>query len=614
MLSERELKIATNLLDSGKPIKIKDLSQELKVSTRTIKYDLDNVKSWFKKHQIDVNSQTNKGIWIPYDADQRNPVIRELLGNERRNQNPDQNFRLKRIILTMLLQNDYITAADLADNLQVSRNTILSDMKSVGEFIAPWMVQLERKRNAGFKMIGEEIHLRLLLENIIYSDLTNYDVYQIMTHISKHESPSGQEFLMDNLMVSVYKVAENQLSELYQPALLSLFRQSDLITLLIRITISVMRLNMGQALKGYRVLNKSIYKDSVSLFILSFMEKVFNEMELPLFEKEFLYLSGEIDKRDKSIDLIQVTNEIIETVSEKEGIDYKRDTKLFSNLFAHLSLRLQRGSIHLAENNPFTEEIKQDYPDLFQSVSEACHIHLNLPLMANQDDFISLISLHFLTSFENNFNKRVRVRTLYVCSTGRGVARLIKNRVEKEISDIKVVAYCSIMEVEGFCKKEKVDLIISVFPIKSEIPVIVVDAIPTKRDIEEIRENVTNLIKKYPHHHSNILFDNKGTFNEDGDSENVSEEIILKGFEVLQELLTVFVNDIEETRMQALQLHIFLMVHRYYFDKQYDDYLYSNHPISEKNKIDIQTIKKILDENELPVHESELIALLQYFK
>lgn len=56
MLYEREPKTAINLLDSGKTIKIKDLSQELKVSTRTINYDLDNVKNWFKKHQIDVDS------------------------------------------------------------------------------------------------------------------------------------------------------------------------------------------------------------------------------------------------------------------------------------------------------------------------------------------------------------------------------------------------------------------------------------------------------------------------------------------------------------------------------------------------------------------------------
>jgi hypothetical protein len=56
------------------------------------------------------------------------------------------------------------------------------------------------------------------------------------------------------------------------------------------------------------------------------------------------------------------------------------------------------------------------------------------------------------------------------------------------------------------------------------------------------------------------------------------------------------------------------MVHRCYFDKQYDDFLYSNHPISEKNKQDIRKIKTILDKKDINIHESELIALLQYLK
>lgn len=612
MLTGRELKIAINLLEERKPIKIKDLSLKFGVSTRTIKYDLDNVRDWLKDQEIEVHSQPNKGIWITCEEVKRNKALEEILGNERRNQNPDQNFRIKRILVTMLLQNDYITATDLAEGLQVSRNTILNDMNLVGEYIAPWMLQLERARRVGYKLNGEELHLRLLLEHFIYSDLTNYEIYQIMTRISNHERESGQEPLMDGPLLSVYKAAEKQLSDLYEPAVTKLLHQSDLITLLIRITVSVTRLNMGQALKGYRVLKKSQYQDDVSKFILSFMEKVYAALELPLLENEFLYLSGEIDKGFKGMDLIQATNKIIETVSEREGIDYKRDPKLFSNLYAHLSLRLQRGMFNIAENNPFAEEIKRNHPELFESILEACQIHLGMSVKASQDAFASLIALHFLTSFENTFSKRKKVRALYVCSTGRGVARLIKNRVEKEIHDIDLVAYCSIMEVEKVCGKEKVDLIISVFPIQSDIPVILVDAIPTKRDIEAIREKVTEFIKMHPHQPSHLLFEENGLINEE--SENVSQEIILKGFEVLHEILSDFKDDIEETRMQALQLHIFLMVHRCYFDKQYDDFLYTNHPITEKNKRDLRTIKEILEEKELNVHKSELLALLQYFK
>ncbi|SDY14895.1 Transcriptional antiterminator [Evansella caseinilytica] len=614
MLTERELKIAVNLVESRTPIKIKDLSQQFDVSTRTIKYDLDHVKSWFREHGIKVHSQPNKGIWVDCDDRQRHGILKEILGNERRNQNPGQSFRLKKILMTMLLHNGYITAAELAESLQVSRNTILNDMNLAGEFVTPWLIRLERARRIGYKLTGEELHLRLLLEHFIYSDLTNYEIYQIMTRISTREGSSVKELepLMDTALLSVYKIAEMHLSNLYEPAISQLFHQSDLITLLIRITVSVTRLNMGQALKSYRVLNKNHYQDSVSMFILSFMEKVFTELKLPLLENEFLYLLGEIDKGMKGVDLFQATTGIIEEVSEREGIDYRRDSQLFSSLYAHLSLRLQRGIVNMAENNPFAEEIKHDHPLLFTSVSDACRAHLGMSVMVNQDAFISLIALHFLTSFENSFSKTNKVRALYVCSTGRGVARLIKNRVEKEIHDIDVVAYCSIMEVEELCKQEKIDLIISVFPIQADKPVIVVDAVPVRRDIEAIREKVADLMNRQPSHSTKELLAGKNTVTED--AETISQEIILKGFEVLQEIVSVFSNDIEASRLQALQLHIFLMVHRCYFDQQYDEFLYTNHQISKKNRQDLQTIRNILEQMELSVQESELIALLQYLK
>lgn len=612
MLTERELKIAIKFLESREPIKIKNLSQEFEVSTRTIKYDLDHVKDWFKAHEMEVDSQPNKGIWVTCDEDKRKRALNKILRNERQNQIPDQNFRLKRILMSMLLDDHYYTAAEFADNLQVSRNTILNDMNFIDELVAPWKIKLERARRRGYRLIGEELHQRLLLEHLICSNLSNYDIYQIMTRITNHEEVVEQAFLMESSLHPIYDVAERHLRDLYEPKASQLLNQSDIIVLMIRITISIKRLILGEAIKGYRVLNKSHYQDNISQFILSFMERVFNDLELPLLENEFLYISGEMKEETSGIDLIQVTNGIIEYVSEQECVDYRKDPKLFSNLFAHLSHRLQKGMFNIVEDNPFAEEIKQHHPSLFESITKACHLYLDKPVMANQDSYPSLIALHFLASLENTFYKRKKIRALYVCSTGRGVARLIKSRVEKEIHDIDLVAYCSIMKVDELCNKEKVDLIISVFPIKSEIPVIVVEPIPTKHDIEKISKITANIMKRYPQHPANPQFEEQGTLNVD--SENISQEIILKGFEVYQEILSAFRDYLMEPRLQALQIHVFLMVHRYYFDKEYDDFMYSDHSISEKNKQNLNIIKTILNDKELYVHESELIALLQYFK
>jgi len=146
MLSERENKILLKLLKFNYPIRIKDLSEEFNVSTRMIKYDLDHIKDWLAKYEMQIISQTNKGLWIETDGDKKKIIIKELLGNECWNRIPDQNFRIKKIVMTMLQKSDYTTAASLSEILEVSRNTILSDMKLVEEFVSPWEIQLERKK------------------------------------------------------------------------------------------------------------------------------------------------------------------------------------------------------------------------------------------------------------------------------------------------------------------------------------------------------------------------------------------------------------------------------------------------------------------------------------
>lgn len=609
MLTEREYKILMKLLKFNQPIRIKDLSKEFNVSPRMIKYDLDHIKDWLAKYELQILSQTNKGLWIEPDEDKKKIVIKELIGNESWNRIPDQNFRIKKIVMTMLQKDDYTTAASLSEILEVSRNTILSDMNLVEEFVSPWEIRLERKKRIGYRLFGEELHLRLLIENLILSNMSNYEIYQIMSSISNKEERNYTIYSIDGTLLSVFRIAEEKLSELYHPSVIKILHQSDILTLLIRITISVTRLNQGKTIKSYRVLKDNQYTDDVSRFILNFMKSVFKTVDLPILEDEFLYLSGEF-ANGRRIDLLNATQKIIEEVSHKAGIDFKRDTKLFSNLYAHLSLRFQRGLFNMTESNPFAEEIKQNYADLFESVSLACEKYLGMDKIVNKNEFISFITLHFLTSLENTFNKKERVRAVYVCATGKGVARLIKSRVEKEIHDIDIVAYCSIMEVEEICNKREVDLIISVFPIKSRIPVIVMEAIPTKKDIDTIKEKVYEILENRPKSIQRIAWSEEEK--NDDDSESISLEIILKGFEVIQEVQSKFTHQIKDDRLQALHLHIFLMVYRYFFEKQYDDFLYTSHQVTEKNKQDLQLFKNILESKELHVNDSELIALLQY--
>lgn len=613
MLTAREFQLTNKLLNTKSPLRIKDLSMEFGVSTRTIKYDLENVREWFKEQGKAVNSQTTKGIWIECGDSERLELRGTLTKFERSKIYPDQTVRVKRIILSLLLSNDYRTANELSDVFEVSRNTILSDMHQVENFLKSWTIDLERKQRTGFRLNGNELQLRLMLEHIIYNDLDDYEIYKLTTRITKKEQEAEIGSMFDDQLKAVYETVEKHMIELYTPSLAKLIRLSDLLKLLLRITFSVTRLNMGHTINSYRVLDPSHYEDDTSLFLLSVMEQVYTDMKLPLLEEEYLYISGGLEKETDQMDLVDITERIIHYVSLQEGIDYKRDPKLYSNLLSHLSLRLQNGYLYLNEINPIEDEIKRNHASLFQSVQKACRQMIKQHVSIAQDSFISLIVLHFLVSYENTFKTKRKVRVLYVCSTGRGVARLIKNRVEREIPAVDIVSYCSLLEVEEICQVEEVDMIVSVFPVETTIPVVVVEPLPVKRDIEEIREQVRMIIG-LEGEETNQLLENHDLNTISHDSESISQEIILKGFELVHALLESFPIESKENWKNAFMMHVFLMVHRYYFDKQYDQYLYANYQMIDSDEDMINKVQSILKDKDLHVHDAEVITLLQYLK
>lgn len=605
MLTLRGFQILTKLLESNEAVHLKDLSEEFNVSSRMINYDLDDVKVWLDQREVKLLTQPTKGVWLTCHEEKRSAMIHALPTIKRRDVYLNQEARVGKMILYMLVNPEHITASTFSEWLDVSRNTSLNDIKKIDEFLAPWKIELERKHGTGYRLLGEELSLRLLFEHLLHIDLTSSEVYKIMSRVTGQDPLSGESALFSDI-IPFYQMIEEQMTELFSSKPRCVFHESEVMRILFRLTISVTRMNVGLTLKDYRVLDHA-EDDNLTVQL---MRNVYEKMHYPLFEEEYHYIAGEKDDNLNQIDIVKVTKEIIKYVSDAQGIYYHKDPNLYNNLFAHLSLRFQKGEINFIEINPFTKELKKEYSTLFQTIQEACQKYLAPQEVSVPDSFISLIVLHFIVSFEKKFNQKGKIRTLYVCSTGRGVARLIKNRIEREVYDLEVVSNCSIMEVDEICKREEVDFIISIFPIETDLPLVVVEPLPSKGDIEAIKNKVEELLE-----HKNFQFNNlleSSGIADSQDPEFISQEIILKGFEINQEIQLAFKEEIDSSKKQALMLHISLMVHRYYFDKQYDNYSNIEHYVD--NKAAIQKIKEILDVHEIQASEPEIYAIINYLK
>lgn len=608
MLGVRGLQILNQILNSSTVINAKILANEYQVSLRTIKYDLKKIKNWFNEHGVQLIVQPRKGYWIECEPKKLLELRNELFKLEHTQLYSNQETRVNRSLVFLGFSNRAITAENIANEFTVSRNTILNDIRKVSDSARRWGVELLRIKRQGYSLVGEEIRVRRMLEHLIMESMNNYEVYRLTEGIMGNGDSYHFYHMLDQQIHAIYQIVEKRVSHYFDEGVFESKNKTDILTLILRMTISLKRMQLGYTMGGYQLLDRTKLDGGYDLKIVDIVENVYHDLSFPLLENEYTYCFGKLNFNNIIIDPFELTEQIIQFVSEKENLPFANDSKLHDNLFAHLSLRMGKNQLSSNDFNPMNLEIKQQHPLLFQHVYQACEKFISNEQIV-QESFVSLIVLHFIVSYEEMKTVAKKVRALYVCSTGRGVARLIKHRLETHITNVQMVAYCSIMDVERMCREYNIDLIISIFPIETSKQVIVISTLPQDIDYQMIQEKVDQILDEIPADRALSVPDDIVTIPRSGEA--MTEEIILKGFEVYDQIVEKLSVQLHKTRQKGLFLHILLMVNRYFYNKQYD--LVGTEIDPEISDEVIIKLKKVLEKNQLFLQESEFLALLQYF-
>ncbi|MGX7150668.1 BglG family transcription antiterminator [Enterococcus ureasiticus] len=616
-LSKREIKILLLLLDLEDSVTTKELAETFHVSVRTIKYDLENVRDWFKEQNVLLQTRRNKGIWLEIPDSERLTLKNEIIEVERFETYPDQELRVNQLIFRLLLASKCLTSQELAENLQVSRNTIISDLDRVEELIQTYGLILNRQSRQGFSIIGEESKIRLLMEYITQKEITEYDIYQIMSYFVQ----SGQQKKMQEVHVGVntifqkiYQVALKEMTGLLDPSLFDQFNYAEILSITLRVAIAASRMQLHHTVGGYKMLtNQKVLQQKQELpFLL--MKKVFDHYELPLLADEYFYIYSDVFVANNQQDIVGLTEELIKDVSEEINFPFYRDRQLFTNLFAHLSLRLTKKHLFINEYNPFVDDIKAKYPQLFSAIQLASQSDIVGSALLINDSFIAYIALHFLVAYEKNLHEVNVVRIVYVCSTGLGVTSLIEQKILEEVSNVEIAGFASVLNAVDVIEEKNPDLVLSIFPIEIvNRPFVKVNPLPTEADIHSIQEEVNKILTHTKTGKVPRLIPRQQVKEKQG-IEAESRDILVRTYVIYEELLKAFAEKLTQEYKEAFLLHVMLMVHRITFNSQYENEgnIVKETLLAQQELV--EQIERIFAKNDLMVNQAEITALLNYIR
>lgn len=144
----------------------KDLANVAKVSERTVKNDLVELKAFANESGCSLCSKKGEGYWLKVENQKKYELIKEQLDIRFSNVVDIQNTvfaRSNHLARIIIAEENYIKLDEVAESMFLSRSSLKAELKEVRSFFKSFNIELDARPGKGVKAIGKEISKRLCM-------------------------------------------------------------------------------------------------------------------------------------------------------------------------------------------------------------------------------------------------------------------------------------------------------------------------------------------------------------------------------------------------------------------------------------------------------------------
>jgi len=502
-LKRRDAIIIRELLEAKLPLTTKGLSEQLNVSVRTIKSDLQRVEQFLRAYDIELIRKPRIGIYVLADSRQKEKLLEEInfyLPNLKKFSREE---RIKQIILDFFISPYPITIEFLCEKFNCSRPTIIRDLKVVKPWFDERSIKLVGKPGVGLFINSQEANIRKSLVSFLLSNKFDLSIAKYI--VSSNNSLSRVQRL--NEFIKFFGFFDfggiKKLIETIEKEIDIRLVDSSFVALATHIAIAIKRIK-----KGKRILMDKKQLGNISstkeFDIVKSNKKILEDyynIEIPEEEVGYitLHLLGARLRVDNNLSIFpsrenyeRIAEDFVHKLLHKVQDDFlfpiKGDKKLVLGLINHLSTSIVRLQYGLDIENPFLEKIKLDHPLLFSLIKnfiKQLENSLNIKIPESE---IGFITMHIIAAIERLQAKISKLRrVVVVCPTGLGTSELLASRLKMYFPDIRIVKVTSARDVIENKFESEVDFIISTVDLPfTNIPYVKVSPFLNERELEQL--------------------------------------------------------------------------------------------------------------------------------
>ncbi|WP_163972135.1 BglG family transcription antiterminator [Oceanobacillus halotolerans] len=435
-LDSRSKKILEELI-SNPSITSKDMEKKFQLTRRQLGYSFDKINDWLLTKNLPVIERTRQGHFV---MDQS---IFSQLTSEQETPALDSNILLEDqrvyIILMMLIsKQEELSLVHFTSKLEMSKNTILHDLKRAQSFVDDYELHIRYSRRNGYVLEGKEFQIRKLLLNVTFQllDMVNGESWlKDIANIQTNE--------LDELQHRIEKV-ENKLNLKFTDEKMTIMPYTLILVL--------RRIKQGKTINAFSIRYEEL---SDTKEYQATEEILYDFMDIPLEERLFITLHllttnvywSEGLTEDSIPNLNQALDDMLR-MFEKNACIYLQDRQqLLNKLLLHVKPAYYRIKYNLTEANDVLDTVTNQFREVHHLVKQSTKPLADLvgsDIPDNETAYLTMLIGGWLTKQGENIQEKIKA--IVVCPQGVSVSRLMFNELRELFPDFVFLDSLSVRE------------------------------------------------------------------------------------------------------------------------------------------------------------------------
>jgi len=470
MLDYKDYYLLNLLKHSNQPLLVNDVSTLLGISRRSVYYSLSKINDYFEREGLNpIENVRDYGLYLE-DAT-------KAYLNEHFDQSLDEGYihtqkeRITIETLFIMTSKDVIGIQTFETLFEVSRNSIVGDIKMLKDELKGYHLSLDYDIKTGYKILGEPVKIRRYLLYLISS----FHYLLKINHYHLYEEDDVAFIVKQlNVIQETLNVRYVEETKVIFAKYLALLKQCDVA----HVVFEQEDQEMLRSTSEYQAV-KEVFTGYLDA--LEFEHITLNLMGLRIHIHDSL-----ISKDDDSIH--QVVRFLIDEFKRFTLIDFDSEETLYNALYQHMSSAIIRYSYGIIYDNEIKKDIEEKYQGLYhvvKHIAKKLETYLKVPI---PDDDIAYLAVHFGGHLVREEKTLSVPKVLLVCLNGIATSKLLRKELEMIVSNIQIIDAVSLEQVSLYA--EEVDYIITTIPLQDttyQDKTLMVSAIPTEIDIKRLK-------------------------------------------------------------------------------------------------------------------------------